>query len=197
MGTIQRILLGLLGLLAILILAAPFLMKAIFPESELRERILPRASSMLGRSVDCEGMDFGLSRRGISLRLEGLSIGPAPEGAEGEILELPHFEADLALGPLLDGRVELKRLRLDRPRIGLQVPESENGEGKGHRGGEHWAAPAALAFAAPDVHIHEGHLTIRQERGPALEVHFPDLRFRSAVERTGGTQLDVEGEGDG
>ncbi len=194
MGLLKKILIALIALALLLIFATPPLLGLLLPEAELRARVLPRASSTLGRSIECDAIDLRLGWRGPSLNLTGLRIGPPRDGAQGETLELPHFTADLALLPLLRKQVELVRLRLREPRIELLIPDSDSKQRGRRTPARSWAAPAALAFAAPEVRLSNCRLTLRRAGGMTLECQFSDLEFNSSMEGLSGTTLKLRGK---
>ena len=72
----KKVLLVVLGLLLVLVLASPLLLKALFPEPKLRALLLPRAEAALGRTVDCAHLGIALGLRGVSVELEQLELGP-------------------------------------------------------------------------------------------------------------------------
>jgi hypothetical protein len=86
---------------------------------EFQELVRAEVSRQMGAEVRLEEMDIALLS-GVTLR--GVAVAnPAP--FEGDIFRASAFELRYKLRPLLSGRVEVERLTLDQPVLGLIVDE--------------------------------------------------------------------------
>ncbi len=86
---------------------------------EFREQVRAEVSRQLGAEVRLEEMDISLLS-GVTLR--GVAVAnPAP--FEGDLFNARSFELRYKLRPLLSGRVEVERLVLEKPVLGLIVDE--------------------------------------------------------------------------
>lgn len=174
---------ALAALLAIA-LALPFLIDV----DDYRDEIAAAASDGLGRELRIEGpLSLSLLPR-IALRAEEVTLANAqgPGFSDRPMLRLSALDAELALTPLLSGRIEVARFVLHGPDILLERTED------GHR---NWdfadaetagdeASPDASAkaaeFAAEHIAIESGRLLYRDGGSEtALEAIEAELRLAS------------------
>jgi uncharacterized protein involved in outer membrane biogenesis len=86
---------------------------------EFQEQVRAEVSRQLGAEVRVAEMDISLLS-GLTLR--GVAVAN-PEPFEGDLFTAESFELRYKLRPLLSGRVEVERLTLDKPILGLIVDE--------------------------------------------------------------------------
>ncbi len=122
MGAMKKILLVAAALGVVVILGAlaygAHLVKRL-DSPEFQEQVRAEVSRQMGAEVRLEEMDIALLS-GLTLR--GIAVAnPAP--FEGDLFSASAFELRYKLRPLLSGRVEVERLVLDEPILGLIVDE--------------------------------------------------------------------------
>jgi AsmA protein len=115
---------------------------ATFDANAYKPRIIAAAKEATGRDLALNG-DIGL-KLGLSpaLRVEDVAFANAPWGSRPQMATLEALEVEVAVLPLLSGRVQINRIVLVRPDILLET----DAEGRGN-----WeiAAPAAAPASAP------------------------------------------------
>ena len=118
----KKILLGVVALVVVLILGALAYgthLVGRLNSPEFQEQVRAEVSRQVGAEVRLEEMEIALLS-GVTLR--GVAVAnPAP--FEGDLLRASAFELRYKLRPLLSGRVEVERLTLDQPILGLIVDE--------------------------------------------------------------------------
>ncbi|MEZ4331515.1 MAG: AsmA family protein [Myxococcota bacterium] len=114
-----------------------------------RDRIAQIASEAAGRPVAFEKASAAFSR-GLAIRIDGLRVAEDPRFGKGDFLALESGYVDLALWPLLQSRIEVRGIRLERPVIQLiHTSRGWNFESLGKASGE--AQPAAEGEARPPM----------------------------------------------
>ncbi len=193
MSPAKRILIGLAALVLVLIVAAPLVLKAMFPEPKLRAMVLPKAQAALGRPVDCGRIGLGLGLRGLTLELENLELGADSTGYGLRRLDLPRLEARLALGPLLRREIAIKTLIFVEPAAELLLPPAGSATRAAKAAAGEAASTAAVAVAAPDLRLVRArvHLVREGKDGLDLEARIGTGRFASTIEPSG--KLDLKG----
>lgn len=83
-----------------------------------RDRIAQMASAAAGRPVRFEKASAAFSR-GLAIRIDGLRVAEDPQFGKGDFLALESGFVELALWPLLQSRIEVRGVRLERPVIQL------------------------------------------------------------------------------
>ena len=163
---------------------AVVVLNLVFTEQKLRELVLPRASKALGRPVDCGHIGFGLTRSGLSLVLEDLTLGEdsLTFGLRG--LQLPSLNAGVAWGPLLRKRVEVTRLELVGLRAELLLPEP--GAAPAPAAAKAKAtAPAAIALVIPDLRLRDASVHVKQPPATDVEISIPDASISADLQANG------------
>jgi len=83
-----------------------------------RDRIVAAAEAGLGRPVEVEGIDVRLLGR-PGVRLTQVAIGEDPAFGSDPFVQARSATVVPRLWPLLEGRIEIARIELDRPRVRL------------------------------------------------------------------------------
>ena len=113
---LRRLLIGFASLLLVLILVVLF-----FPWDMLRGPINRYVSAELGRRFEItERLSVHLGRT-TTVRLDGLEFANPDWASEPYLLKAKAAEFDIKLLPLFSGKVELPRIALFEPQIGLQI----------------------------------------------------------------------------
>lgn len=166
----KRVLIGIGGLIVLLLIAAPLVLKAMFPEPKLRAMVLPKAEAALGRSVGCGRIGLGLGLRGLTLELEHLELGADSTGYGLRRLDLPRLEARLALLPLLKREVAIKTLTFVEPAAELRLPPPGSATRAAKAAAGEAAATAAVAVAAPDLRLERARVQLVREGKQPLDL---------------------------
>jgi len=166
----KRVLIGIGGLIVLLLIAAPLVLKAMFPEPKLRAMVLPKAEAALGRSVGCGRIGLGLGLRGLTLELEHLELGADSTGYGLRKLDLPRLEARLALLPLLKRAVAIKTLTFVEPAAELRLPPPGSATRAAKAAAGEAAATAAVAVAAPDLRLERARVQLVREGKQPLDL---------------------------
>ena len=173
---------------------------------EFQELVRAEVSRQMGAEVRLEEMDIALLS-GLTLR--GVAVAnPAP--FEGDLFTADSFELRYKLRPLFSGRVEVERLTLDKPILGLIVDDEGrfNYEALGGEkpavsgqeppsGVEPTAGPpvdaptgaagasAALDIVLSEVRVSDAQITMIAEDDASL-MTFEDVDFGAALQVSGG-----------
>lgn len=153
---------------------------------EFQRQLLEQAKATVGTDVRVKKMDISLLS-GVTLR--GISIAnPAP--FPGDLLTADEFILRYRLRPLLARRLEVDRVSLERPALGLLMDARGvfNYERLGARGGK---TPASAGVAVPlrvvlkRLEVDGGSVTLMDNTRARL-LAIKDAGFRSAFEIEGG-----------
>ncbi len=153
---------------------------------EFQRQLLEQAKATVGTDVRVKKMDISLLS-GVTLR--GISIAnPAP--FPGDLLTADEFILRYRLRPLLARRLEVDRVSLERPALGLLMDARGvfNYERLGARGGK---TPASAGVAVPlrvvlkRLEVDGGSVTLMDNTRARL-LAIKDAAFRSAFEIEGG-----------
>lgn len=150
----------LVGVVAILLLAAAFVVPSLVPWNNFRDRLAVMAGEVLGTPVRIEGdVSFALLPQ-PRLTLASVSAGPV----EAPKLEVEAVEAEFSLIDFIRDRYTVTRLVLRRPQLTLVV----DADGAVETGliGAAGAAPVAIARAE----IVDGGATLRDVRSGVEEI---------------------------
>jgi hypothetical protein len=151
-----------------------------------QKQLLEQAKATVGADVRVEQMDISLLS-GVTLK--GISIAnPAP--FSGDLLTADEFILRYRLRPLLSGRLEVDRVSLGRPALGLLMDARGvfNYERLGARGTR---APASAGLAVPlhvslkQLAVDQGTVTLTDDTRARL-LTIKDAGFRSAFDIEGG-----------
>ena len=113
---LRRLLIGFVSLLLVLILMVLF-----FPWDMLRGPINRYVSAELGRRFEItERLSVDLGRT-TTVRLDGLEFANPDWASEPYLVKAKAAEFDIELLPLLSGKINLPRIALFEPQIGLQI----------------------------------------------------------------------------
>ena len=111
------------GCLAILLLAAPLLLD----QERYRGLLTDKASRLLNRTVSARSMRIRLLP-GPGATIRGLAVSDRASGS-GTFIEAERVDVSIRLLPLLKGELQVRKIRLDHPRIWLvQGPDGWNFE---------------------------------------------------------------------
>jgi hypothetical protein len=153
---------------------------------EFQRHLLEQAKATIGADVRVKKMDISLLS-GVTLK--GISIAnPAP--FPGDLLTADEFVLRYRLRPLLARRLEVDRVSLERPALGLLMDArgAFNYERLGSRGAR---APASAGVAVPlrvvleRLEVHGGSVTLTDNTRARL-LTIEDAGFRSAFDIEGG-----------
>ncbi|MEP1229706.1 MAG: AsmA family protein [Litorimonas sp.] len=115
----KKIIIAIIGL-AIILLAAVFIIPSLVPSSVYKDKIQAQLSQELGRDIRING-DVKLSTFPVVKAKTGSIEIDNPEGfSRKEFVSLEGLEARVKLLPLLSKRVEISRFTLEQPRIHLE-----------------------------------------------------------------------------
>ncbi|HXK10543.1 MAG TPA: AsmA family protein [Vicinamibacteria bacterium] len=157
--------------------------------AELRQSFLAQARAAIGADVAVKTMDVSLLS---GVTLTGISVeNPAP--FPGRLLTAERFVLRYRLLPLLTGRVEVERLALEKPALGLAM-DARGSFNYERLGGPARRTPASATSAAPATALHvvlkqlsvtEGSVVMTDHSGSRL-LAIDGADFRSAFEVAGG-----------
>ncbi len=161
-----------------------------------RQLLETEISRLTGRAFQVEGaLGVELLPR-PALVAGGVSLANAPWGSRKKMLELGHLRMELALRPLLDGRISITRIVVSELQLLLErSPENKpNWHFESHSDG---AGGNILAdgFALWDIHqvlAHKARLTINDGDEP-LHIQAEALRLR-ALNRSSPLEVYLKGE---
>lgn len=168
----KRILIGIAAFFGLLIVGAGLFL-AFFDWNSLREEIAGRAGAASGRSIAIDGdLDVHLLSLTPRIRAQGVRMANAEWGSEPQMVQIGLIDLTIRLPPLLQGKLVIPQLRLERPRLLFE---------KGPQGEANWklrdrpAAAAATEAASPDerselpvierVVVEQGAVTYRDQAG--------------------------------
>jgi AsmA protein len=167
MSRVLQVILGLVGLIVVLVIAAVIIIPLVVDPNDFRDRIAEVVEEETGRSFEIEG-EISLSVfPWLGLEVGRMRLGNPPGFGDAPFAEIGSAGVGARLMPLLSRRLEISTLRLDGLRLNLlQLADgSNNWADLGDDGGRSAAAPA-------------------QDRGPAMQLdHIGGLRLTDAVVR--------------
>jgi len=114
LNKIVRVLVSLTAVIALAVLAVQIFL----PAEKIKELALAQVRTSLGREVSAGDVAVSL-RGGLGIRIADFTIQNPPDFAGEPLLAARALELKLALGPLLQGEVNVTRLVLDGPRVHL------------------------------------------------------------------------------
>ncbi|MCG6928524.1 MAG: AsmA family protein [Acidobacteria bacterium] len=210
----KKILLSILAVVAVVLVVALLYgahLVSKLNSPEFREQVRAEVSRQLGAEVRVEEMDIsilsGLTLRGVAV------ANPAP--FKGDLFTARSFELRYKLKPLLSGRVEVERVNLNTPVLGLVVDEDGlyNYEALGPQDrsaaaepaekmpsaappadspadasappAEGGATPASLEIVLSEVSVDDAVITMYDDEGTNL-MTVEDADFTSAIHVAGG-----------
>ncbi|HXJ33529.1 MAG TPA: AsmA-like C-terminal region-containing protein [Candidatus Eisenbacteria bacterium] len=147
-----------------------------------RERIVAEMSAGFGRPVEVGRVTVGL-RGGVGVRLEQLRIADDPAFSKDPFVVADAVHAMVRVWPLLEGRVEVRRVNVDAPHITLiRTPEGLNVDSLGRRaatpkdpspgaGGAGGGASGVPAIAVGLLNIRDGVVRFVDRSGAAPVEH--------------------------
>jgi AsmA protein len=127
MSNVLKIVLGLLGALVVLVLAAVIIIPLFVDPNDYRDDIARAVEDETGRSFEIEG-DISLSVfPWLGLEVGAMRLGNPPGFGEAPFAEIRSAAVGAKLMPLLSRRLEVSTLRLDGLRVGLvQLADGSN-----------------------------------------------------------------------
>ncbi len=135
MGKIGKVILGLAGITAVVIIGLSLFVRFYLTEERLKEIIIPQAEKSLGRPVDISGIKAGLFS---GITVENVTIKEADNKAD--FLSVKKFVLRYDLMPLLQKKVVVSEIKIVEPRITIH---------RDKKGGFNFESLAVLA-AAPE-----------------------------------------------
>jgi hypothetical protein len=157
-----------------------------------KQQALARASAALGTEVKARSLDVSVAR---GVTLSGLEIAN-PRGFEGPLLTADAFVLRPRLLPLLRGRIEVRRLALEKPRLALAMNAQGvfNYEKLGGAGAPSTAAPTALPLrlVLERLAVEDAGVRVTDARKATL-LKLEGGQVQSHIEMAGGT---FEGRGE-
>ena len=116
MKKLLKILLWLVGILAVLVVLAVIGLKLFFPLEKIRAMAVDEGSARLGRPIEVAGLDISVWG-GLGVELEGVRVGN-PEGIDApDLLSADRVDLKLRLLPLITGDFRVDRLIIDSPTL--------------------------------------------------------------------------------
>jgi uncharacterized protein involved in outer membrane biogenesis len=161
----SKIWLTVLAIPVILIIAGIVVLKVMFTSEKLKAMVVPRAEAAIGRPVTINDISLVVFPS-IALRMDGVSIANRKgEGfSTGPFLTLDALRLNVRLLPLLQSRVEVTSLELDRPSILFEVNRRDETNYSDLTGG---AAPGGAATQNPAKPGPPGAAAPKGESAPA------------------------------
>lgn len=184
----RKVLIGGIAVIAVL-LAAALLVPSFIDWNRYKDRIQQQAEAATGRKLTIAG-DIDLSVLPFpQLRVGDVRLANAAGAAAPSMVRLKGLEVDVAIWPLLAGRVETTRVTLVEPVIELQTLADGSGNWSMRPAGE--AQPATAAPSAPsgsgdglpvrlgNVSIENGTVIWRNGKGSATRIEQINLRAQA------------------
>lgn len=177
----KRVLLGVAVVAPILAAAAAIVFLATFDLNRYKPQLVTLVARQTGRSFAIDGPIQFAPSLVPTVVAEGVRFGNAAWGQSRELAVVKRVEAQVALRPLLDRRIEVRRIVLSEAGLALEM----NKEGLGN-----WvirpkagAVPPALSkarFAVDALHIERSTLSLRSQRtGAARQIGIEALDAQS------------------
>ena len=183
---------GLLGAATLVLVVAVVLLFRM----DMRPRIENLVSARLGRALTIETISVGWGSP-LTLDLTGLRLANPAWGSTPDMVTIARLRGEIALWPLLRGRIDLSQLMVDRPVVVLERDTDGTGNwvfpGLGARpsGGANKLAPPPVRFVS-DMQLSEGYLTFRTTKHNLLRVNVAEAKLQAAND-TAPVILHVEG----
>lgn len=178
MSRVLQVILGLVGLMVVLVIAAVIIIPLVVDPNDFRDRIAAAVEEETGRSLEIEG-EISLSVfPWLGLEVGRMRLGNPPGFGDAPFAEIASAGVGARLMPLLSRRLEISTLRLDGLRLNLlQLADGSN----------NWAdlgddsdrsAPAPAPDRGPPMQLdHIGGLSLTD-----AVVRFEDRQAGSVVE---------------
>ena len=116
----KKVLIGILGVLALLV-AAVLIVPSFIDWNQYKTEITAGAESATGRQLIIDG-DIGLSvLPAPALVVEDLRLAAPPGATDADTVRLKSLEVRIALGPLLGGRIQVEQIRLVEPLVNVEI----------------------------------------------------------------------------
>ncbi|MGM0424944.1 MAG: AsmA family protein [Thermodesulfobacteriota bacterium] len=188
------ILIGFAGFLVLIVVAA-YAVLATYDFNKLKPRIEQAVLDATGRQLKMQGdveLDFGFTP---SLVVQEVSLENAAWGSQEPMADIQRFQVQVALWPLLQGEVEVKRLVLVKPKILLeaskqgrynfeldtgQKPEAQEKDAANGQQAEGDAESSLPLLTVYDLQIKEASLVYRDlGTGESTSLFLEDLQLRT------------------
>ncbi len=180
---VAKAILWLLGIVLGLLVLAWLAILIFFPDDKIRRMALEEIHARTGLTVTAGALDLEIFS---GLVLTDVEVAPPP-GFEGPPLAIDRVVVDYSLGDVLDDRIEVRTLRVERPRLSLRWRDGRsNLQALLEQVRQHRAAASAEP-AEPD----------RQEpAGQPFQIALEQLTFSQArveVDAPSGVRLELDG----
>ncbi|MBI3780140.1 MAG: AsmA family protein, partial [candidate division NC10 bacterium] len=170
--------------LAALLFAAPLLLNT----ERYRGMLAVRASRLLNREVTAKSLRVHLLPR-PGATVQGLTVADRAPWS-GSFIEAERFDVSLKLLPLLRGELQIRKIRIDRPRIRLaREADGWNLDDLIRRA----ARPASAEPRREDARSVKGQPTLPVLLAGALAIRDGTLLFESPTERHGPVRREIQG----
>jgi uncharacterized protein involved in outer membrane biogenesis len=162
------------GLIIVTLIVAFYVIVSIYDFNELKPRIAQAVKDATGRELSLDGdikIKVGLT---VDVAAENVSLQNAPWGTRPELATIKRLEFQFALIPLINRKIELRRIILVEPDILVETNSSgtsnlafepEKGEAARRE-----VRPPLLALMFQDVLVRQGLLTYRDGRSGSTYV---------------------------
>jgi AsmA family protein len=182
-----RLLLSMLGGIALLLVLAYVALNQAFPPERLAAMLSDQVRKTTGRDFAVRG---GLSIRllpRIGVAANDVVLGNAPWGTRKDMLVVQHARFDIALWPLLQGLVDIASVSLDG--VDLLAETDRNGVGNWAMGGEiEPTSPGPAGSGSSALRLHLSSLALSQAKlsyrdgrtGSTRQVAVPKLELQAA-----------------
>ncbi|MBL8839653.1 MAG: AsmA family protein, partial [Alphaproteobacteria bacterium] len=142
----KKLLIG-FGALVVLVVAAAFIIPAFVPVDVYKAQLEERVRAATGRDFAIRGPVSLTILPSLAVRADDAALGNVPGAAAAQMIAIKRLDVEVALMPLLSGRIEVTRLVLTEPQIALEIDRN---------GRPNWAmgaagAPPAAPPAAPSA----------------------------------------------
>ena len=183
----SRLLLSMLGGLALLLVIAYVALNQAFPPERLAAMLSDQVRKATGRDFAVRGdLSIRLLPR-IGVAADDVVLGNAPWGTRKDMLVVQHARFDIALWPLLHGLVDIASVSFDG--VDLLLETDRNGVGNWAMGGEgDNSVPAPSGGGSAPLRLHLSSLSLSNAKlayrdgrsGSTHEVALPKLALDSA-----------------
>jgi len=194
-----------LALLAALPVAGAAVLKAMFPPERLRELVVPRLESRVGRDVSLGSVKLKVFPY-VAIRLQDLAIANSPDFSDSPTVQLDALDLRLEIWPLLKKEFQLSQVRLIGPIlryevlsdgtnnfVGILAPDTS---AAATGGAEQSGSSSASRFEVEDLIVANGGVLYRNhETGRAMRAQFEGKLNLIPGQRAGGTMAS-DGEVD-
>ncbi|MEA2778657.1 MAG: AsmA family protein [Rhodospirillaceae bacterium] len=179
---VAALIFGSIGILVLLVAGAILLLYTI----DMKPLVERYATEALDRRLAIGALQI-TGADPLSLELRDLRLANAPWGREPDMVRIDRLSAELAIWPLLHGRLEYRKLSIDGASINLE--RDAQGKGNWRFGGSQQKSGSGFALIPKnraqfptliDGSLRNGKLTLRNARGAELRLDLRDAKIRTA-----------------